>query len=204
MRLTKYTHACVRLEQDGNVLVIDPGAWSEAEALTDAQAILITHEHFDHVHAERVRDAATAGVPVYCHPDVVETLTDTPITAVEPGDRFVAAGFTVAAVGGTHAYVYGTTPSTANLGFIVNDSVYHPGDAFYVPDIPVPTLLLPIGGSWLKLSETIDFLTAVSPTRAFPIHDGLFNELGRAMIDRWLGRQSGGYSRLAVGQSAEV
>jgi L-ascorbate metabolism protein UlaG (beta-lactamase superfamily) len=204
VRLTKYTHACVRLEQDGNVLVIDPGAWSEAEALTGAQAILLTHEHIDHMHTERVREAAAAGVPVYCHPDLAEALPGTPITAVRSGERFVAAGFSVVAVGGAHAYIHGTTPSIANLGFIVDDNVYHPGDAFHVPDIPVPTLLLPIGGSWLKLGEAIDFLTAVNPTRTFPIHDGLFNERGLIGVDRWLGQQSAGYSRLAVGESVEV
>ena len=31
MRLTKYTHACVRLEKPGSVLVIDPGTFSEVE-----------------------------------------------------------------------------------------------------------------------------------------------------------------------------
>ncbi|MDQ5862445.1 MAG: MBL fold metallo-hydrolase, partial [Actinomycetota bacterium] len=50
MKLTKYTHACVRLEQDGRVLVLDPGTFSETEeALDGAQAVLITHEHGDHV-----------------------------------------------------------------------------------------------------------------------------------------------------------
>ncbi|PWU58592.1 MBL fold metallo-hydrolase, partial [Micromonospora globispora] len=28
MRITKFTHACIRLEDDERVLVIDPGTWS--------------------------------------------------------------------------------------------------------------------------------------------------------------------------------
>src|SRR6266540_4001154 len=49
MRLVKYTHACVRLERDGAVLVIDPGTFSEREALAGASAVLVTHEHYDHL-----------------------------------------------------------------------------------------------------------------------------------------------------------
>ena len=40
MRLTKYTHACVRLERAGLALVIDPGVFSEREAYDGASAIL--------------------------------------------------------------------------------------------------------------------------------------------------------------------
>lgn len=43
MRITKYTYSCVRLEHDcGGTPVIDPGVWSEPEALADADAFLVT------------------------------------------------------------------------------------------------------------------------------------------------------------------
>ena len=58
MRLTKRGHACVRLEKDGRILVIDPGTLTEPEALDGAEAVLITHEHFDHVEVARVKAAA--------------------------------------------------------------------------------------------------------------------------------------------------
>ncbi len=49
MQLTKLGHACVRLEKDGAVLVIDPGAWSGDDAIGGAGAVLVTHEHPDHL-----------------------------------------------------------------------------------------------------------------------------------------------------------
>src|SRR4249919_1626276 len=55
MKLTKFTHACVRLEKDGKVLVFDPGTFSETdEALAGADAVLITHEHADHIDVDAV------------------------------------------------------------------------------------------------------------------------------------------------------
>ena len=65
MRLTKLGHACVRLDKDGAVLVIDPGAFSDPDALAGANAVLITHEHFDHIEPERLRAAlASDGKPL--------------------------------------------------------------------------------------------------------------------------------------------
>src|SRR5689334_17707999 len=62
VRITKFTHSCVRIEDTGRVLVIDPGVWSEPGALLGAHAVLVTHEHVDHVDPLRL---AGAGVPVF-------------------------------------------------------------------------------------------------------------------------------------------
>ena len=60
MRITKFGHACVRIEHDGGVLVIDPGVFTEPEAVDGATAVLITHLHPDHYLADHLRrtDAA--------------------------------------------------------------------------------------------------------------------------------------------------
>ena len=53
MRLTKLGHSCVRLDKDGATVVIDPGTFTEAEAaLAGVAAVLVTHEHPDHLDAE--------------------------------------------------------------------------------------------------------------------------------------------------------
>ncbi|MEV5894681.1 hypothetical protein [Nonomuraea fuscirosea] len=44
MKITKYTHAWVRLEHEGRVLVVDPGTWSEPSALTGADAVQVPAE----------------------------------------------------------------------------------------------------------------------------------------------------------------
>ncbi|MFG3259546.1 MBL fold metallo-hydrolase [Streptomyces sp. NPDC048172] len=204
MRITKYTHACVRLEQDGRVLVIDPGTWSEPAALAGADAVLVTHEHADHVDVLRL---AGLGVPVHApaeaHLPGLPGLPGLEVTRVSSGARFEAGGFRVRAVGGRHASIYGGQPDCANLGYVIEDEVYHPGDALHVPDQPVGTLLVPVQGSWMKTAEAIDFVRAVAPRRAFAIHDAQLNERGLSSVNGWLTEETDcGYRYLRPGESA--
>jgi hypothetical protein len=124
------------------------------------------------------------------------------VDPVASDQTFDAAGFRARAVGRRHAHVYDGKPDCANLGYVVDDSVYHPGDALNVPAGPVETLLVPAHGSWLKLDQAIDFVRAVRPVRAFAIHDGQVNERGLSSINAWLTGEGGtGYRWLAPGES---
>ena len=185
MRLVKLTHSCVRLETDGRVLVIDPGIWSEPRALDGADAVLVTHDHVDHVDVLRLRGAQ---LPVFAPSSA--RLPGVDVTAVAAGDTFTAAGFDVAAVGGEHARVHGDLPDCANLGYVVDGRVYHPGDALFVPPGPVDVVLVPVQGSWLKTAEAIDFVNAAAPRQAIGIHDAQLNERGLHSTHGWLGEKT--------------
>jgi L-ascorbate metabolism protein UlaG (beta-lactamase superfamily) len=207
MRITKFTHACLRIEHDGGVLVIDPGVFTEAEALDGADAVLITHEHFDHVDIEALRALKRPELTVHTHADVEAQLTDldADVYAVAPGDTFVAAGMTVRAHGGRHAVIHADIPRIANVGFVIDTPdgpLYHPGDAFHVPDEEIATLFVPVSAPWLKLAEAIDFARAVAPERAFALHDSLLVDAGQQMVTGHMTRLSGTrYARLEPGTS---
>lgn len=198
MRLTKFTHSCVRLEGDRGVLVIDPGCWSESAALDGATAVLVTHEHSDHLDAAEL---ARRGIEVYAPEQArVQCLE---VTSVRSGDRFTAAGFAVRAVGGRHALVHGSQPDCVNLGYVIEESCYHPGDSLTLPDAEIDTLLVPLQASWLKTSEAIAFVQAVAPRRAFGMHEGQLNDRGLEALNGWLRDEADtDYRYLAPGGTA--
>lgn len=201
MRLIKYGHACVRLETGGRTLVIDPGTWSEAEALTGADAVLITHEHADHVDAEKL---ASFGGEIFA-PASVAPMLEGRATTVEVGQTFTAAGFQVQVVGGQHAEIYEGLPGCANVGYVVDGEVYHPGDSLFVPQVPIGTLLVPASAPWLKLAEALDFVRAIQPRRAYPIHDAMLNDLGLGNFDAWMQRKGNtSYARIPLGDSINL
>ncbi|WP_149957652.1 MBL fold metallo-hydrolase [Zafaria cholistanensis] len=218
MKLTKYGHACVRLEKDGRVLVIDPGTFSDvAAALEGADAVLVTHEHADHLDTTRVLPALAADpdLVLYAPAPLAATLRDgagdaaTRILDAVPEAAFDLAGFSVRTYGGQHALIHAHIPVVHNIGYVIDEALYHPGDSFTVPhDVQVTTLLVPAHAPWSKSGEVIDFVIAVRPKKVYPIHDGLLNERGLALVDGHVGRFGGlygaSYERLESGVGREV
>src|SRR3954453_11396339 len=104
MRITKFGHACVRIEHDGQVVVLDPGIFTEPEAVDGATAVLVTHVHPDHLHPGNLR---ATDAPVFTvgqvadqlaadAPDVAERTTTVPAAAA------FEVGLSVRAVGELH------------------------------------------------------------------------------------------------------
>lgn len=108
-------------------------------------------------------------------------------------------------MGGRHAPVLVGGSSCANLGYLVEDALYHPGDALHVPVEQVEMLLVPLQASWLKTAEAIDFVRAVAPGRAVGVHDAQVNDRGLASINAWLGEEGEtDYSWLAPGAAVSL
>lgn len=209
--ISSWGHSCIRLERDGRRLVLDPGSFSDLSVLDDADAVLVTHEHPDHVDPARL--AAVVGdrpaLRVWAHADVVRQLVEAGadaerVRAVAAGDAFDAAGFDVRVLGERHAVIHPDVPVPANLAFLVDGAVLHPGDALVVPpaDARVDLLLVPVAAPWLKVAEAVDYVRAVGPRVAVPIHDAILSDPGRALCDRLVGGLGGAdeYRRIVPGE----
>ncbi|HET6360344.1 MBL fold metallo-hydrolase [Streptomyces sp.] len=210
MRLTKMTHACIRLEKDGQTLVIDPGTFSEQDAAVGADVILVTHEHPDHFNEDRLRAAmeANPGAGIWTLRSVAEKISAAfpgRVHTVGHGDTFTAAGFDVQVHGELHAVIHPDIPRITNVGYLVDGSVFHPGDALTVPGHPVETLLLPVQAPWSKISEVIDYVREVKPRRAIDVHDALLTDLARPIYDRQIGELGGtDHGRLTPGETTDL
>jgi glyoxylase-like metal-dependent hydrolase (beta-lactamase superfamily II) len=196
MQLTKYTHSCVRFDDGDRTLVLDPGVFSEvAAALDGADAVLITHEHPDHLDVDQLREAGTRNprLQIWAPAPVAAQLSDLgeQVTVAEPGQAFEAAGFSIRAFGGQHAMIHPSIPVIPNVGYLVADSVFHPGDSFTVPPAAVQVLLAPLHAPWSKLSEVIDFAVSVRAPKVLNLHDVLLTDVGRNMVEGQLGRIAG-------------
>lgn len=187
LRLTKHGHACVSLERDGHRLVIDPGTLTDASAaLSGAEHVLVTHEHADHLDPAVVQDwlRAHPQATLTAPRSVIESLDaeEAQLRVANAGDEFERAGFRIQVLGGQHAVIHPQIPVVANLGYLIDERLYHPGDAYVVPETAgLDTLLVPVSAPWARLAETLDFIIAVRPRRVIPIHDAVLSAAGRGI-----------------------
>jgi L-ascorbate metabolism protein UlaG (beta-lactamase superfamily) len=213
MRLTKYGHACVRLEHADTTIVLDPGALTDPAVGHGADALLVTHEHFDHFAVDTLRAAATASpeLLVWAPASVVAQLSEVEELA---GRVRPAAHGDTPRIGALDVHVYGEWHAPThldpvrNVGYLIGGRVFHPGDAFTVPEEPVDTLLLPVNAPWLTSVQVLDYADQVGARQGFAIHDGLVNEVGLVVVDNILAattRRTGtDYRRLPIGESTDL
>lgn len=174
--VTHLGHACLLVQTERARILIDPGTMSEFEGLRDLDAVLVTHQHGDHLDTARLGAllAANDGATLVVDADTASTIAALPEhTVVRPGDTLSFGSTRVDVRGGLHAAVYADVPGCTNCAYLIDDgALFHPGDSFFVPEDDVDVLAVAIDGPWLKVSEAVDYVHAVSPRIAVPIHEG--------------------------------
>lgn len=179
VRITKLGHSCLLVADGDARILIDPGNlaphFDDVEGLT---AVLVTHQHADHVDVDRLRAVLerNKGAEVVVDPGTASALAEAGLQAraVTPGDS-VDVGTSVEVLGGTHAEIHADIPRIPNNAYLVGGRLLHPGDALVVTDAdagrPIEILALPVAAPWLRISDSVDYLRAVAPQVALPIHE---------------------------------
>jgi L-ascorbate metabolism protein UlaG (beta-lactamase superfamily) len=178
MRITKFGHACLLIEDGSARLLIDPGTFSSGfEDLEGLDAILITHQHQDHCLPENIKALVDRNkdTVVYADEGSAGILSEhgVAVRAVHEGESWEVAGVSVAAVGRDHAVIHPDIPGIPNVGYLIADRFFYPGDAYTNPGRPVEVLAVPAGAPWLKIAEAVDYVRQVKPKVAIPVHDAV-------------------------------
>ncbi|MFM8597694.1 MAG: MBL fold metallo-hydrolase [Mycobacterium sp.] len=180
MELAHFGHSCLHVELDGVRLLFDPGNFSHGfEGVTGLDAILITHQHPDHADPRRLPALVEANprAALYADPQTAAMLGGD-WTAVHAGDEFTVGGLRLRGAGGRHAVIHPEIPVIDNISYLIGDAEHpaklmHPGDALFVPGEAVHVLATPAAAPWMKIAEAVDYLRAVAPRHAVPIHQGI-------------------------------
>jgi L-ascorbate metabolism protein UlaG (beta-lactamase superfamily) len=182
----------VLIETGSARLLFDPGVFSQGfEDLRDLDAILITHQHADHLDADRLSAlmAANPQATLVADPASAEqeiAKLSLVATVANPGDLLMFGGTTINAVGGEHAVIHRDYPVPPNVGYVVDGGAfYHPGDSLFVPDGKIDVLGLPASAPWLKTGEAVDFQRKIAPRVSVPIHEKLLSSVGFTSVMGW-------------------
>lgn len=189
MQITHLGHAAVLVEVADRRVLIDPGNFSTAwHDLTDLDAIVVTHQHPDHVdpeHAPALVDNNPDAL-VYVEPQVLQAVDLPGAQGLGAETGFELGGVRVSAVGGLHAIIHRDIPQIGNVGLVITcegePTLFHPGDSLATVPAGIDVLAVPTYGPWAAMKETVDFARQVGAAHGFPIHDGLLAERGVKLI----------------------
>ena len=184
VKITRMGHAAVVIEAADTRVLIDPGNVSVDEAfdLEGLDAIVVTHQHPDHLDPERIGRLLerNPGATLLCDSETAELVEHGDWTAHTHDDETNVGGLTVLGVGARHAEIVPALPRIANTGVLVSadgePTLFHPGDSYEMAPADVDVLALPLSAPWAKISETVDFVSRVSPATLIPIHDSAISE----------------------------
>ncbi len=183
MKITKFGHCCLLIEENGLRILTDPGNFTtEQNELTDIDVVLITHEHPDHIHIDSLKSvvANNPQAEIITNTAVAVLLDEADLHYTLMADKESKAiqEVLIEAYEAPHALLHKTLPQVLNTGFMIANRFFYPGDAYIEPGKPVELLALPVAGPWAKSSEVADYALAVKPKRCFAVHDGMLKTAG--------------------------
>ena len=186
MHITKLGHCCLLIETNGKRILTDPGFLSNSQNdLSNIDIILVTHEHKDHLHTESLESILKNNpeAVVVTNSSVGKILTDLkiPYNVLEGEEVAQFSDIDLVACDGKHAEIVGEYGQVQNTGYFIDEKLFYPGDSYTNPGRTVPVLALPVAGPWCKVSEVIAYALEIKPRMAFPVHDAILTEAGKAI-----------------------
>ena len=211
MKITKYEHAFLVLEQNGQQLAVDPGFYSETlPQFHNLVAVTLSHVHDDHSylpHVEKLVDQFP-NLRIFGPLEVKEKLSSISVETCFHGDSHQVGEFTIEFSGDLHQEIHRSIPLVQNLAVLVNRKLFYPGDSYTTSEHPYQVLACPSSAPWLRISDVMDYLELQRPARCFPTHNALLSDHGHALqngrIQSIVEKHGGLFDYLEVGSSIEI
>lgn len=177
-------HGSLFLTFGEKVIHVDPvGAEGDYARLPKADLILVTHEHYDHLDLEAVKDLRRAGTQVVMSPACAGKLKD--VVIMKNGERRTIQGFDIEAVPAynlVHKRPDGDPfhPKGQGNGYIIavgGKRIYIAGDTEPVPEMSalkdIDIAFLPMNLPYTMSPEmTAEAARAIRPKVLYPYHFG--------------------------------
>ena len=210
MNIQKIGHCCLVIDTKGTRIVTDPGSFTaeENKNLKNVDFVLFTHEHQDHYHLESLKVIIENNpkVIVYANDSLSEILKteNIPHMTILHGETIMLGEIEINGIGEKHAEIHSSIPLSGNIGFMIDQRLWYPGDAFTNPERPVEILALPVSGPWLKISEVIDYALLIKPKVVIPVHDNIgFSMMVNRFLPMFLAPINAEFVPLGAGDSRE-
>lgn len=177
MKITKLGHCCLLIEIKGVRFLTDPGSYTtQQNEIKNIEAIIISHEHTDHFNLESIKAILqnNPNAVIITNDSVGKILKKENIsyTKVTNGEEFKIKNILISGHGQKHAPIYQEYEQVENTGYLFDKKLFYPGDAFTKIEEPIEILAFPIGAPWQNVQQAMDYVLAVKPQVAIPVHDG--------------------------------
>ncbi len=212
MKLTKFVHACILVEDEEHTALFDPGQFSwesglfNVDALDRLDRVIISHEHFDHFHLPFVKEIFSRfpDVTFVSTEQVVAQLHEQGITNASSTSDDLAD---VAPLEHASMAPLAPLPMSQNIRVHYKNKVTHPGDSLELTETK-DVLFLPLAGPWEAAINAVRLAVSLKPKVVVPIHDWMWSEQWRnVMHDRmeaFFGEQGIRFIKAIDGEPVEI
>lgn len=184
LKISWLGHAGFRIS-DSKAVYIDP---YQITGEGEADLLLITHEHFDHLSLDDVKKVVSEKTVVVTTPMAKPQLAGLrvkEVKTVKPGDRVDVEGVIVEAIPAYNLNKFRSPGQVfhpkedGKVGFVLTlqeTKIYHAGDTDVVPEmsaIQPDVALLPVSGTYVMTAkEAAEAVRLLKPKLAIPMHYG--------------------------------
>jgi len=177
-------HAGFKILHGNKKMYIDPYKLSNKyENIVDADIVLITHNHFDHLSIEDLKNIINERTVIVSAQECLSQLKSLKVKdliGMDPRNNEKLDDLVVEAVPAYNVNKDFHPKADKKIGFIIkfgNDRIYHTGDSDIIPemkDTNSTIVLIPVSGTYVMTAEEASKAVneLINPKIAIPMHYG--------------------------------